>query len=151
MFVWTLGTVNCEHGAWTGHVCFTVLVPMRHRCLCLSQVWCNGAEACCRKAVVFLTRSWLVDVVGAVSIKCQTVTEVFTVVCAWTVGWGHLAVKRDKFSSCSEGTPGSLRQVMLVLLLFCYYIPAHLRPTWHVPANNSLSKISCYKSILYFN
>lgn len=35
---------------------------------------------------LFLTRSWLVDVVGAVSIKCQTVTEVFTVVCAWTVG-----------------------------------------------------------------
>lgn len=79
--------------------------------------------------------------------QCQAVTETFVGVCAGTVGRVRLVVKIDKFSSCSEGNK-SPRQVMMVLLLIVYHIPAHPRPTGHSPAHALLGKIDSSKSVL---
>lgn len=55
----------------------------------------------------------------------------------------HLVVRVDKFSSYSEETTGSPRQVRLVLLLlvFVYRVTVHPRPIGHSPVHALPSKI----------
>lgn len=78
--------------------------------------------------------------------KCQAMTEVFALVCAWTVGQLRLVVKMDKYWLRRNHSKSMAGQVQVVISV--YHVSAKLRPRGNMPELSSISKIERGKNVL---